>query len=280
VLGSIRSSGRKSFRAWQWAASGKHPVAKDYFEVGSEAPVVKAFSGWMEKGYHAISSKKPPSMGFCSWRFWAKGPSRETIICGLGRDSCDSVGRPYPLLVVGTGPLAGWEDAWDLLPVACEKTWNQMEYLSARRFGEFQDFEKEIQFLKPPHAGWSDFRSQVVKTGLMPGNGAHGSSQHAIGLEDRVASLANKTDFLVSLNETSTGEFLAQACLWHFFLRGSNRQIPNVVFMGSNSHGTYLAVFRRALAPPDFVHLWSGGTALEVEGNNRGGAVGGHRFDM
>jgi len=274
----MRYSGKPS-GAWQWAASGKHPVAKDYFQVGSEGPMVKAFSGWVEKGYHAMSSKKPTSMQLCSWRFWAKGPSRDTIVCGLCRDSSDSVGRPYPFLVVGAGPLFGWEDEWDLLPAACEKTWNEMEYLSARRFSEFQDFEKEIQSIKPPYAEWSDLRSGRERAGPVPGNGAEGLSRHGAGLENKVAALANEKDFLVSMNETQTEDFSAQACLCHSVLKFHNKEIPNVVFMGGDSQGTYLAVFKRALAPSDFVHLWRGGKVFQIAGKDMGGIVGGHRFD-
>ena len=76
-----------------------------------------------------MSLKTATPAGICSWRFWAKGANKKALVCGVARDSSDSVGRPYPLLVVGTGPLADWEDEWELLPAACENTWNQMDVM-------------------------------------------------------------------------------------------------------------------------------------------------------
>lgn len=272
---SARSSG-----AWQWAATGKHPVAKDYFEVGSDVPILKAFSAWVEKGYHALSQKARLGAGLCSWRFWAKGSNAKTVVCGLGKDSSDSVGRPYPLLIVGTGPLMGWADAWDLLPTACENTWNQMEYLSARRFDAFKDFETEIQYIKPPHARWDVFRSETAKRRDESVQGSNtGLSPQTAGFVDRAADLAQQADFVVCLDAMQAGDVFTQACLWHAALRAQNETIPNAVFMGANFRGTYLAVFKRALAPNDFVRLWAGDQGVEDQGGPLGKAAEGHSLE-
>jgi type VI secretion system protein VasJ len=47
--------------------------------------------------------------------------------CGLGRDSSDSIGCPYPLLIMGEGRLKGWEKRWSQLPVQLNRTWKRME---------------------------------------------------------------------------------------------------------------------------------------------------------
>jgi type VI secretion system protein VasJ len=94
---------------------GKHPTVMDYFQLGSSAPLVNAFAVWAENGYQKLVAKNRKRTAFCSWRFWAKGMRKGYIACGLGRDSSDSAGRPYPLMIMGIGTLAGWEENWDLL---------------------------------------------------------------------------------------------------------------------------------------------------------------------
>jgi len=57
--------------------------------------------------------------------------SAGALVCGVVRDSVDRLGRPYPLLVLGTGSLREWESHWDLLPYACLPVWQRIEYLGA-----------------------------------------------------------------------------------------------------------------------------------------------------
>jgi type VI secretion system protein VasJ len=241
MLGSIGAA-----HTWQWAAWGKHPVAGDYFGVGQKGPLVKAFFDWVEKGYQSLSTQQHGATNARSWRFWARGPKGETLLCGIGRDSSDRVGRPYPLLIIGIGPLEGWEHQWDLLPLACEQTWGQMEYLSAARFTTFKEFEDGVHVIRPPDATWSEFLTQRGGLGAESG-----------GLEDKVSSLSQKRDFLVPLDGGPSDDPQTLTVLWHALLKTHTSEVPNVVFMGGASDKTYLAVFKRALVPNDFVRLWS-----------------------
>jgi type VI secretion system protein VasJ len=253
VLGSIESA-----NSWHWAAWGKHPVARDYFCVGATAQLVKAFSDWIEKGYKILSSRRSPSTRLHSWRFWARGPRRDALICGVGRDSSDSLGRPYPLLIMGTGPLEGWKDQWDLLPFACEKTWGQMEHLSTRRFTDFREFEDGVHVIKPPHPSWTGFISRKESMEVAASlSDNRASCWEPAGLENEVASLSQKADLFVSLDSEPFGDPQTLAGLWHSFLKARISEVPNAVFMGGAPEETHLAVFRRALVPTDFVRLWS-----------------------
>lgn len=245
MLGSVESS-----KAWRWAARGKHPAARDYFCLGRNSLLIKALSDWMEKGYQALHSKQRVSSMLSSWRFWAKGPEKETLVCGVGRDSSDSLGRPYPLLIVGTGPLEGWQDQWNLLPIACEKTWRQIEHLSTKRFLDLKQLEDEVRLLKPPYPHWSDFVSQRGDLEM--------SSWNPGAVESKAASLATERELLVPLEGGPSNDHVAAADLWHSFLKAHTKVIPNAVFMGGVPDETYLAVFKRPLVPSDFVLLWSG----------------------
>jgi type VI secretion system protein VasJ len=244
VLGSIKSA-----HPWHWAARGKHPVAKDYFSLGPDSLLIKAFSDWIERGYKALGSRERPSSKLCSWRFWAKGPKRETLICGVGRDSSDSLGRPYPLLIIGTGPLKGWEGHWELLPFACEKTWSQIEYLSTRRFIDFKQWEYAIRIIKPPYPHWPEFVSQR--------RNLRASSWNPRVVEGKAPSLPNKAELFLPLDREASNDPFALAGVWHSLLKARIRSVPNAVFMGGAPDETYLAIFKRPLVPSDFVRLWS-----------------------
>jgi type VI secretion system protein VasJ len=245
VLGSLESA-----NDWHWAAWGKHPVAKDYFTLGLSAPLLKAFSEWVEKGYQMLGSRERASSKLYSWRFWARGPKSKIVVCGVARDSSDSLGRPYPLLIMGTGALEGWEDQWDLLPFVCEETWRQIEYMSTKRFIDFGQFEDEVRLIKPPYPRWSEFVSQREHF-------QGGSSWNPADMERKALGPPDKPEIFVPIDVRHPNDPFAVAGLWHAFLKSRIGGVPNAVFLGGAPDETHLAVFRRALVPADFVRLWS-----------------------
>jgi len=129
---------------WEWFAIGKHPVAMDYFRLGVVTPLANAFAGWFESGYETLAGRNRPGSTIHSWRFWSKGIGKESIACGVGRDSSDGRGRPYPLLIMGIGTLPGWEDNWDLLTFSCEDTWRHIEHIATGRFSDLKQMEAEL----------------------------------------------------------------------------------------------------------------------------------------
>ena len=146
---------REDGQDWQWAAFGKHPTAKDYFRLGEETPFVEGLFGWVENGYQLLTARENGSPDFCSWRFWAREAGKNTLVCGVLRVSSDSLGRPYPLVIMGSGTLKNWQENWDLIPLAAERTWRQIEYLAANLFTDFKKLEDEIRTIRPPEADWS-----------------------------------------------------------------------------------------------------------------------------
>ncbi len=246
--------------SWQWSAFGKHPVATDFFRLGKEAPLLKGFSDWVEKGYQALISRKnthTPS-GHSAWRFWARGSQKEHIACGVIRDSSDSVGRPYPLLIMGTGPLSGWEDHWDLLPFACDRSWGQIEYLSALVANDFKKLEAEVRHIRSPSSEWSDWslkRKEVESQWLHPHTDPSSSSLKE--MEERASTAPGSTEFIVSLDPNPMNDQFAQVSFWHYLFKNQGRVAPNAIFMGGSLEKACLAMFRRPLVPADFVQLWS-----------------------
>jgi type VI secretion system protein VasJ len=251
MLGSIGTG-----HSWQWAAYGKHPVAKDYFRLGKDFPLGKGFSDWIEKSYQALTARKEARPGPCSWRFWARGVGRDVLACGLVRDSSDRVGRPYPLLIMGMGPLKGWEDQWDLLPFACERTWEQIEYLSALIATDFKKFEVEVQNIRSPSPEWPEFYShrESFREELTSHWNVSGCDP---GDPGRASRLTEKTEIYVGLDEGPFDDHFIRIGFWHSLFRAHLKVIPNAVFMGGTFEKAYLALFRRPLLPSDFLEMWS-----------------------
>ncbi|MBW2109756.1 MAG: DUF2094 domain-containing protein [Deltaproteobacteria bacterium] len=231
---------------WQWAARGKHPAAKDYFQLGSQVPMVEAFYGWFESGFQGLAATRQPAEKLCSWRFWAKGPNKDVLVCGLGKDSSDSVGRPFPMVIIGTGGLPDWRNQWDLLPLACEGPWTHMEYLAAKPFSDLAELEAEIAHIKPPSKEWQELNA--IRNAA--------KSRSALSGYDAMGEQADDGLVIVTLDEQLQTDVAAATSLLHGWLRQQRPEVPTAVFIGGNSRWSAMAVFRRALAPRDFASLW------------------------
>lgn len=247
-----------SYPYWHWAAFGKHPVASDFFRLGEDIPLTKGFSDWVKKGYETLTSKKNTFLGLYAWRFWVRSPQKGRIACGVIRDSSDSLGRPYPLLIIGTGPLPGWEENWDLLPFACERTWDQIEYLSALVANDFKKLEAEVHHIKPPHPDWLEFNGKRRSSESHgPNSNTNDFSLNLRDMEEKASSAPDKAELIVYLDQNPLNDQFAQVSLWHYLLKNHIKTAPHSIFMGGTVDRIYLALFRRALTTGDFVQLWS-----------------------
>jgi type VI secretion system protein VasJ len=249
-----------SDRNWQWSSFGKHPAVKDYFKMGQNSALAKVFSDWVETGYQGYGSKRRSLTEFCSWRFWSRGPERESLVCGLVRDSTDSLGRPYPLFIMGTGSLKGWEDQWDLLSFACGRTWDQMEYLSTQVVNDFKKLEAGLQNIRPPSPEWPALSLDMdrVKESLLSLRSASPSGDGEVeALEREISELSEKAEIFIGLDGRSLNPPISLVDLCHFLLRANVRVVPNAIFMGGSLETNYFAAFRRPLTQGDFIRFWS-----------------------
>jgi type VI secretion system protein VasJ len=256
MLGSIEAD-----QSWRFAAFGKHPVTGDYFTLGKEFALGKGFSTWVEQGYQLVNSNRQPLLNLYSWRFWTRSFQRKSLACGLVRDSSDSVGRPYPILIMGMGPLNGWENDWDLLPLACERTWTQMESISTRVFSDVKYLQDEIELIKPPHSQWSELikvTAELREVGRLSHAGEPSVPENKI---NRMISMAREVEVFIPLEETPHADHLIEVHHFHSLFKTQGAEIPTTVFMGGNQERNYLALFRRPLVAQDFGRLWSIGSA-------------------
>lgn len=233
---------------WKWAAFGKHPVAADYFAAGDQCPILNAFSAWVEKGYQSLKGDHAKE-AWNSFRFWIKGPKKDLII-GTLHDSSDRIGRKFPLLIIGTGPLGEWEKAWGTLPDSLEKAWTRAEYLACKRYSDIKLLESDIKAMPTPQ--------QELAAKPPDENGNRPS-----------ALLGNDTDFKENLKALLTnGKALFQTAPgsdsggqspsleMHHLLKSKMGPIsPSAVFTTQTSGKTTVVVFRKPLTTEDFSYL-------------------------
>jgi type VI secretion system protein VasJ len=243
---------------WQWAAFGKHPAAKDFFRLGENTPYFDGLFTWIEEGYQLLTTKDIIAPDFCSWRFWARGAGKDTLVCGVVRVSSDSFGRPFPLVITGTGTLKNWQDNWALLPFSCEKTWCQIEYLASNLFPDLKKLEEEIHTVRPPTADWPVLTAnRKALNEIGSASDPYASFLDLRELKKLAVANSGQGEVFVSLDRGPCNDKIIRVSLWHLLLSESAKGIPNAVFMGGTLEKGYLALFRRPLKSVDFMQLWS-----------------------
>lgn len=253
MLGTIESE-----NIWQWAAFGKHPAAGDYFRLGDDTPFFEGLFGWVEDGYQRLTANGNCTPDFCSWRFWAKEAGRDSLACGIVRVSSDSFGRPYPLVITGTGILRDWKENWDLLPFACEKTWRQIEYLASQQFSDLRKLEEEIRTVRPPVFDW-DMLAAKRKGLYQIGSPMDPYASFLDYREVKQLALSNvdKGEVFISLDRGPCNDKIMHVSLWHLLFKNAGKNMPSALFMGGTLGKAYLAIYRRPLKSTDFNQLWS-----------------------
>lgn len=240
MLGSIKS------REWQWSIWGKHPAFKDFFHLGPPSPLFDGLREWVKTGYAQIKIQNSPRH-FFSWRFWMRGKDKESLACGLLRDSSDSLGRPHPFLIMGAGYLAEWEKNWDLLPLAFEASWSRMEMLTAQVFKELKSLEGESQKIPLPAGEWISMAQRRDKK----------AEVFYPLIEEQFKKNLGKENFFLPLDQVSASAQIIVISLYLSFWKKRREQIPSSIFMGGSLTKTFLAFYHRPLWPKDFLALWS-----------------------
>lgn len=219
---------------WAWAASGKHPVVKDFIRFGPETPAVGALSRWVEEGY----SKVPVITNMHSWRFFARGTQSQEIVCGLLRDSRDGAGRPFPLLIVGTGRIEGWEKHWVYLPEILGGLWERLEFLSTKRVFDLEELKADVSRLPSP----------VFKKQWQP-----------VEVPEGDRSLLDGQEGMFSLGLKGTVDYSSEIIQGLKTLKTLSLSVPDAVFIGGLLEQPFLVAFTRQINAADFNRLWTMG---------------------
>jgi len=241
---------------WIWHADGKHPAAKDFLKIGNREPLLQAVIDWASAGFRQMTAGRKSVFDGNSWRFWTGGNRRSHIICGVMRDSCDSFGRSFPLTILGTGPLKDWDTHWDLLPLALDKTWQQIEYLATKRHLDFSQLENEVHTVPIPTNNWAEFDPNEHMPGHVPAFGqpaelnSAGGSHITPGGKDPLLEI-------IPLNSFSQDDPPLQIARLQAVSKKRLPHAPNAVFVGGIPEKSWLVMFKRPLRQSDFTKLWS-----------------------
>ena len=258
---------------WIWYASGKHPAAKDFFEIGARDPLLQAFANWVAGGFRQWANQTERKSAQNSWRFWTRSTHKQQLICGISRDSCDSFGRAFPLVVVGCGYLKKWQAHWELLPLVLDKTWQQMEYLATKRLSDFSHLEEEVRRLPYPTENWAGIdqdRQSATRSNAELGGSAPEAPFPQHPFSDRSDPLVGMMPFVnVSQNDQPL-----QLCELHATIKRRAKQLPNAVFMGGIPEKSCLVTFNRPLRSEDFSILWSSYPAVSPKSEVESSALG------
>ncbi len=215
----------------------------------------EAFSAWIRMGAECLSGRSRELFARpCSWRFWARTPEKEELACGVVCNSSDSAGRPFPLLVMGIGRLAAWEDNWDLLPYACKDVWGQMEELAVKPCSTLDQVRDGVELLRSPEADWHGLLG--VRQGMM--SGIEGQGQAAsMSVTD---SVTDTVQLFIPLVAKDIRELFPMICLLHLQLKQKIHAVPNSLFIGGPLDHSSIALFNRPLSSDDFMRMWLSGS--------------------
>jgi type VI secretion system ImpM family protein len=242
MLGSIRQNTQ-----WRWTAVGKHPAAADYVRLSDGTALLDAVADWVAKGYDALLRNDGRPNSAHSWRFWLRGIKKGALICGLGCDSSDSLGRPFPFLVMGEGGLKHWERQWPWLTAGLEKTWTRMEYIASHRYDDVSALTQDLDTIAAPD-GTMLFEA--------PSGTACDSAARQEGWDACIETLQRSGRTLIGLHSTPGVQAMHSVAAAHARLKECCKEVPRAVFLGGTPQLSYLAVIQHPLSSDDFLALW------------------------
>jgi type VI secretion system ImpM family protein len=233
----------KTPHQWEWFVWGKHPGMSDFISAGSHGPLFQRFTKWVDNGFAQIMTDEELKSRHCSWRFWTHG-TEDGIVCGLVRNSCDSFGRSFPLLCLGTGALDGWASNCSLLPFAFESVWKNFEYAGAARYHSIQRLNQVLQSTLSPRPDWQRYHQRIFN---QPNLNSTAEFEEKSEGRNRVFTVA-----------CSVPENLPHDLNFCNQIMPQNAQEPlKAVFIGEIGSRIAVAIVDDILVPADFIWLWS-----------------------
>lgn len=203
-----------------------------------------AFVNWLERGVKTLPEKRDALVAPLSWRFWSQCPKAEYLSCGVIKNSFDGIKRAYPLMVLGTGKAALWQENWELVPLLFEDIWGRIESFSAQSFSGIDQFREGVKRLKFPVRKWADLD-------------LHAETCQFGGLPPGFITALQKTGYTLAVLELQAELDITLASVDIYReLRKTMGAPPSTVFVGGALDRSYMAIFYRPLQGTDFGRLW------------------------
>ena len=233
----------KDSKEWNWFVWGKHPGVSDFICAGSQTPLFQRFTKWVDNGFSRVTKDSELRSRHCSWRFWTHGAG-DDIVCGLVRNSCDSYGRSFPLLYLGTGRLKGWENNSSLLPFAFEPVWKNFEYAGAARYHSIQRLSQALQLMPAPGPEWYQYRQRIFNE---PNLFSTARFEEESSGHHRVFKIECRFPENLPMDLNFCNQVMSKGA----------QHSPRAVFIGEIGSRIAVAIVDNILTPSDFSWLWS-----------------------
>jgi type VI secretion system ImpM family protein len=240
----------KNTPEWKWFAWGKHPGIPDFICAGIQTPLFQRFTQWVDKGFEIVDAPLKSRSRHCSWRFWSKGAHNE-VVCGVVRNSCDSYGRSFPLLFLGSGRLENWTENCTLLPLAFDSIWSHFEYVTAARYDSIGRLNEALQLIEPPAPEWQKYQQHLYKSASSYIQAAFDVKKNG---ENRLFTIACQSPKLLPLDLS----------FCNLIKPKGDANCPVAIFIGEIQRRLVIAVIEKIVHPKDFAWLWSDRLLLPI----------------
>jgi type VI secretion system ImpM family protein len=227
---------------WNWFVWGKHPGVPDFICAGSQTRLFQRYTRWVDTGFARINADLKKTSRHCSWRFWSKGANDE-VVCGLVRNSCDSYGRSFPLLYLGSGSLKNWQQNCSLLPFTFEPVWKHFEHAAAARYESVARLNETLQLIESPEPEWRIFQQRIHSASIL--------HTHAI-CDERVE--AGRRLYRINCRFP---EDLPHDLSFCSNVIAGKKLMPTAVFISELGENIAVAIIENMLKPSEFIWLWS-----------------------
>jgi type VI secretion system ImpM family protein len=223
------------------AACGKHPAFSDYIQVNTNLPLVNALASWVDAGMRSGGMESKKNRGIHSFRFWTMGVHKQSLIVGIIKDSSDSLGRIYPLLIMGQAYIKDKNCSWHSVFDRFGQVFRDFEEMSAARYDRFNEFKKALSDVRFPGADESSaYETSNFSTSLA--NWAQTSPLD----EDLIVPMSVFLENYESLTGNNSDYKIGSA----------GNEPPKAVFIGGLPQKPIIAIYQRPLRTDDFCSLF------------------------
>ena len=223
------------------AACGKHPAFIDYIRVNSALPLANALASWVDAGMKSGMPDFKKNRGIHSFRFWTRGPHKQTLIVGIVKDSSDSLGRTYPLLITGQVFMKDMYRQWRAVFDRFGQVFRAFEEMTAARYDRFREFETALSDVRFPEAENNTMNeTSIFSDCLAAWSLKNGPDDHLI-LPMPVFLEKYQSHFENGLNQGRDTTMT---------------EPPKAIFIGGLPEKPVIAIYQRALRTSDFSRMF------------------------
>ena len=224
------------------AACGNHPAFNDFIGINMTFPLANALASWVDAGVKAgTATDAKKARGIHSFQFWTRGSHKQTLIVGIIKDSGDSLGRIYPLLIMGQVYMKENNRQWPVVFDHFREVFRAFEEMTAARYNRFKEFETAL----------FDIRFPEIDKGNMVKMSGFSDSLAAWSRKSRPdENLILPVPVFLEQYQSHTDNDLVQR-------RGGTRiEPPKAVFIGGLPEKPITAIYQRPLRTHDFCRLF------------------------